>query len=99
MEKQPEKMKVNRKLVIDDLGKHSPDSSPVRIVGSTAVLGVEWSYIFLCVVFSDLVYFSTKPNLYVPAKCNNNWRITVIKWIIVASNCSTNSENHVLFKV
>ena len=42
MEKQPEKMKVNRKLVIDDLGKHSPDSSPVRIVGSTAVLGVEW---------------------------------------------------------
>ena len=87
MEKQPETMKVNRKLVIDDLGKHSPDSSPVRIGRSTAVLGVEWSYIFLCVVFSDLVYFSTKP------------RITVIKWIIVASNCSTNSENHVLFKV
>ena len=87
MEKQPETMKVNRKLVIDDLGKHSPDSSPVRIVRSTAVLGVEWSYIFLCVVFSDLVYFSTKP------------RITVIKWIIVASNCSTNSENHVLFEV
>ena len=60
MEKQPEKIKVTGKLVINDPGEYRPECSPVRMVEPIVVLGVESVLYFALCCFLRLSLFLHK---------------------------------------